>query len=824
MASKEPLRDRAASDASGSYVHDASDLGYVPPTAPAPRPTVVVYHAGGVVPQPNPNPSPPAVTSVVVTATPIAVAQPVVEPVSHLDLVEELETSRRGSFSFQAGPATGTPRKLSASLRGAPVSSSGAQRRLSTMGGGGPVDTGLGVGGAIAFSCPSCRLPAQLCGCPLRTAFGVALALLVVVCGVSVGMYAQVQGFGLLPPSPTMTPTTSPSPTATVSSSASASGSASPSVSMSSSKSPEPSGSPYFSFWNGNGGANYSAWWDPLDVNINMTFPSRTLSGQELVVQVDWADHFSINLFASPEYIQSFDDGIRAWNSNASLYSGNIDSCGFPLDPNGLGFSRRTNCFYEDFSQGFDDSRLQVAQTKSCCAKSPVYFPNFTYYPADDNRDFGSSFGVEEADVEYPPGVVRRKNVLRLTSMNGDNLQPQSCGSCANPADPIECPNCHKYVLSAALVETTDLFASGKYDVIAKVPANSGLIWAMWTFHYEEHIPTGSCDDFGCYTEHYHGLDPTFSPQQYWNNCCGEGCCADKNRPPYCPPEPCPCCKEFKACPNDTLCDTSWSDQEQQCASTHAVPDSQFTGNSSINSWKTQVNHEIDIEIPANCMDTSVCAQTSLNSENFTQRLGSGCISRYNTANLNNYLFATNGGTGPAYSNMCVGVFEKNTSTSSEDDKGEPFALIGDGKYHKYTIDWHSGGVKRPDGSVTPGHVDFYVDDIFMGSNNVFVPTRASRLTFGMWANSENIAWNNWPDDWSGVPGDGFFYLTHAYVSEVKISPHNEPNDIIVPATYDQPDNCIKYYLSPDTCHRLWQDTDPWPPAINNPDPGVLSC
>ena len=45
---------------------------------------------------------------------------------------------------------------------------------------------------------------------------------------------------------------------------------------------------------------------------------------------------------------------------------------------------------------------------------------------------------------------------------------------------------------------------------------------------------------------------------------------------------------------------------------------------------------------------------------------------------------------------------------------GEPFALIGDGKYHKYTIDWHSGGVKRPDGSVTPGHVDFYVDDIFM--------------------------------------------------------------------------------------------------------------
>jgi hypothetical protein len=66
---------------------------------------------------------------------------------------------------------------------------------------------------------------------------------------------------------------------------------------------------------------------------------------------------------------QSFDNGIRQWNPNASLYSGNIDSCGFPLDPGGLGFSRRTNCFYEDFSQGFDDSRLQISQAKSCCAK-----------------------------------------------------------------------------------------------------------------------------------------------------------------------------------------------------------------------------------------------------------------------------------------------------------------------------------------------------------------------------------------------------------------------------------------------------------------------
>ena len=66
---------------------------------------------------------------------------------------------------------------------------------------------------------------------------------------------------------------------------------------------------------------------------------------------------------------QYFDDAVRAWNPNASLSSGSIDSCGFPLSPTGVGFGRRTTCFHEDFSEGFDDSSLLVAQMKSCCAQ-----------------------------------------------------------------------------------------------------------------------------------------------------------------------------------------------------------------------------------------------------------------------------------------------------------------------------------------------------------------------------------------------------------------------------------------------------------------------
>ena len=45
---------------------------------------------------------------------------------------------------------------------------------------------------------------------------------------------------------------------------------------------------------------------------------------------------------------------------------------------------------------------------------------------------------------------------------------------------------------------------------------------------------------------------------------------------------------------------------------------------------------------------------------------------------------------------------------------GEPVKLVGDGKYHKYTIDWHTGGVKMKDGSLSQGYVSFLFDDILM--------------------------------------------------------------------------------------------------------------
>lgn len=34
---------------------------------------------------------------------------------------------------------------------------------------------------------------------------------------------------------------------------------------------------------------------------------------------------------------------------------------------------------------------------------------------------------------------------------------------------------------------------------------------------------------------------------------------------------------------------------------------------------------------------------------------------------------------------------------------------------------------------MTSAYVDFFIDDIYMGTNNAFVPTRGSRLSIALW-------------------------------------------------------------------------------------------
>lgn len=108
-------------------------------------------------------------------------------------------------------------------------------------------------------------------------------------------------------------------------------------------------------------------------------------------------------------------------------------------------------------------------------------FLNHTWYPADPAGPtpplpFEGFVAVTQDAVEYPPGVTRTKNVLDLIAMNEDNGEPDVCGNCAPFA---QCPTCHKMVTSSGAIQTADLYASARYDVLAKVPAASGLVWSI---------------------------------------------------------------------------------------------------------------------------------------------------------------------------------------------------------------------------------------------------------------------------------------------------------------------------------------------------------
>lgn len=136
-------------------------------------------------------------------------------------------------------------------------------------------------------------------------------------------------------------------------------------------------------------------------------------------VQVDWANHYANQLFGNPRLLRDMDDAVRRWNPDAHSSSGTLDECGWLDEPDGEPqFHRRKECFYEDFvlvrgrwprpptrrrrralaetmggrlwAQGFNSSRLQLAQVKGCCAQGPLgraepyMFHNDSQYPSPD--------------------------------------------------------------------------------------------------------------------------------------------------------------------------------------------------------------------------------------------------------------------------------------------------------------------------------------------------------------------------------------------------------------------------------------------------------
>eukprot|EP00656_Telonema_subtile_P011146 TRINITY_DN15484_c0_g1_i2.p1 TRINITY_DN15484_c0_g1~~TRINITY_DN15484_c0_g1_i2.p1 ORF type:complete len:381 (+),score=65.17 TRINITY_DN15484_c0_g1_i2:492-1634(+) len=159
-----------------------------------------------------------------------------------------------------------------------------------------------------------------------------------------------------------------------------------------------------------------------------------------------------------------------------------------------------------------------------------------------------------------------------------------------------------------------------------------------------------------------------------------------------------------------------------------------------------------------------------------------GCPGQWDTMNLNTYLYTNQDGTGPAYANMCV-----------RSPSGKPFV---DDQYHRYAFEWHTGS------SSCDARVDFFFDDEYIGTNDVFVPSRGSRLALGIWPAGAN---------WVGEPD---WEETKAYIAEVHICPFNQEYDSNYPQIYDQPSGH----------DSVWTAMPPMPPVLRSLPGPSSSC
>ena len=294
---------------------------------------------------------------------------------------------------------------------------------------------------------------------------------------------------------------------------------------------------------------------------------------------------------------------------------------------------------------------------------------------------------------------------------------------------------------------TTRLYGSGSYEVRAKVPRATGFVWALWTF--------------------WGGID-LMSDQRV--------------------PEQ---CAHF---------DTTWASvgDELTC---DQCRDPLPTGGSPM--WVSQgdspgiflperdrqvMNHEIDIEIPGNSLQVVKPGIGTSDSKAWK------VPEKYNTMNMNNYRFTNWDGMG-TYSNTFV-VTDK--------------PLQGDGKYHDYRFDWHTGGLDKS-GKFQKARVDYYFDGDFIGSNDLMVPLAASRFWIALWPHGSGKYngkgnWNGrigfWRDpntgeihanrDAEGKPlpttaTEDYALYASTYVSSVRITPYYEDRDIVIPTAFDQP-------------------------------------
>lgn len=178
------------------------------------------------------------------------------------------------------------------------------------------------------------------------------------------------------------------------------------------------------------------------------------------------------------------------------------------------------------------------------------------------------------------------------------------------------------------------------------------------------------------------------------------------------------------------------------------------------------------------------------------------CPNGTNTANYNSYSTSNQNGSGAVgYVNIPIVAPSKPGAPQNQ--------IYGDGQYHTYGIEWHTGGPDRP--SV----IHWFQDGVYQASSNIFVPYRMGRVVIG------SITTGGHPETWAGVASNATSASSGSAISDVHIVPLEEETDYATPQSIDQ---AIQWRLfAPEKIsaglQEVWQDKTTRPAALAASDP-----
>ena len=365
---------------------------------------------------------------------------------------------------------------------------------------------------------------------------------------------------------------------------------------------------------------------------------------------------------------------------------------------------------------------------------------------------------------------------------------------------------------------STKSFASGRYEVRAKVPAAAGMVWALWTWAGNYDIPSirvcsGDSDSSsdsdsplaikGYYplyksqsqsdakspsnSSHSHTFDGV---TYYMPNDLDTFYHGDYEDGATCPRQ---------IDPAASKCGTLDCESNAACVAQGSIPtgigaspgwvDCQEVGFKASDPaclggypYNQTINQEIDWEAPSNApqlANAMLSQQPVYEAQNL------------DTFNGNSYRWTNNGGTG-TYVNQVFRQVDPKTGKPGPSNS-EKFKMIGDGKYHTYAFEWHTGDRKGgSDGSPSEdcsARIDYFFDGNYVGTVDAFVPTLASRFWITLW-NTSNANWNgNVTQSHPPGPKDQKTGLTYAetYIDYVSITPFYEKGDSYNSFAQDQP-------------------------------------